>query len=180
MDRLTHFKTKNGFQKEVVRLMVRVSDDHEEVKRLGNVFFYLDYYNNGNISQTELTAFFEEIGERKEGPEIECIIKSLFLRTPGIISYTEFIAATIHREFYTDDYILAEVFKRIDIDSSGRISCQNIKSYFSRCGVNLDGQVVDQFEKDFDLKNEGTIDFGDFKKVMGEVSENNNDCRECV
>jgi len=64
IQRLTNFRNNNGFQKQVIKLMVTVCDDpNGEIEDLRNVFFYLDYLNNGTISDKELGLFFKEIGE---------------------------------------------------------------------------------------------------------------------
>ena len=82
--------------------MVSIFDDFEEVSHLRDFFFYLDYLNNGTISFEELRTFFAELGVDTTNVEIETIISSLHLRQKGVITYTEFIAATVSREFYTN------------------------------------------------------------------------------
>ena len=71
IERLSSFRKHNGFQKQVIKLMVNICDDPTgEIENLRYVFFYLDYLNNGTISAKELALFYKEIGEEKKESEL--------------------------------------------------------------------------------------------------------------
>ena len=167
IQRLTNFRNNNGFQKQVIKLMVTVCDDpNGEIEDLRNVFFYLDYLNNGTISDKELGLFFKEIGEQKKESELKEIIDGLHLRQSGLITYTEFIAATIRKEFFTNDLNLNIAFRRFDIDNSGEITAQNMEQCFARFGIKLKKTEIDGFIADFDLRKDGVISREEFFEFM--------------
>ena len=62
-----------------------------------------------------------------------------------LLTYTEFIRAIIAPEFFTDDQVLASVFSRIDVDGTGFISKDNIRSCFERFGYSLTQETVNEF-----------------------------------
>ena len=101
--RLKEFRTGSDFQKEVIKLMVNIFDYKDEIQRLRHVFHYADYLNNGTINQEEMKVFFEQVGVPTSEKQISEIISSMHLREKGLITYSEFIAATVDREFYEND-----------------------------------------------------------------------------
>lgn len=169
--RLRRFRTTNNLQKEVIRLMVSIFNDSPEVSQLQNVFFYLDYLNNGTISWRELQTFLREIGEKTSDQEAKEIVESLHLRQSGVITYSEFIATTINKEFFTDVDHLNQAFKRFDIDKTLSITPLNIKKCFARFGFDLDEEHIAGYIKDFDIHKSGDISREEFFTMMRSIGK---------
>ena len=166
LDRLRNFRTTSRFQKEVIKLMVNINDDLPAVKDQRYVFSFLDYLNNGVITKLELKTFFSEVNEPITDEELDTIIESQFLRSSGMISYTEFIAATLERSFFYEDKYLKMAFMHFDVDNTGSISKTNVKECFDRFGYQLDEEEVAEMIADFDIKNDGEISYEEFLMMM--------------
>lgn len=168
VDRLRYFRTTSRFQKEVIKIMVNLNDHLPEIQHLRHVFFYLDYLNNGVITQQELNSFFKESckEENISDHELAEIVESLHLRQKGVISYTEFIAATIERKFFFEDNNLQIAFKRFDVDDTGFITTRNIKECFARFGYQISNDDIKGIIGDFDIKHDGKISLEEFVMMM--------------
>lgn len=148
-DRLRRFRSITLFEKEVIKLMVKLFDDIDEIKRLRLVFFSVDYLNNGTLSDKELIAFFKENGMELKKNEAVSIINSLQLRAVGCITYTEFIAGAVDPSFYTNRSHLRIMFKRFDIDDTKVITSKNIKNCFARFGFILKKSTIESMIQEF-------------------------------
>ena len=114
----------------------------------------------------ELRKVFTELGENLSDKELEEIIKSLELRTRGVITYTEFITATIDSSFYADQAVLEEVFKRFDVDQDRFITFQDVQDCFCRFGVELSKKEIEQMITDFDGNDDLKISMDEFIDIM--------------
>ena len=170
--RLKSFRTTNIFQREIIRLMVKIFDYSEEVKRLRYIFFCVDYLNNGSISEKELYAFFKENDEQVDQKIIKEVAESLELREKGSISYSEFMAGAMDRKFYTNPSNLKIMFRRLDIDDTKQITAANIKNCFARFGFILKESEADEMLSTFDNKINGIITQEEFFEKMMEISGN--------
>lgn len=166
INRLKNFRTTSRFQKEVIKIMVSLNDDLKEVQELRYVFFFLDYLNNGVITGAELRSFFAEVGEEISEHELNELVDSLYLRHQGVISYTEFVAATIERSFFFEDANLKIAFQRFDVDNTGYITQVNIKECLARFGYKISEADVLEMISDFDIKQDGKIAYDEFIMMM--------------
>ena len=139
---------------------------HPDVLRLKDAFFYFDVLDNGILGLNELRKVFTELGEDLSDKELEEIIKSLELRTRGVITYTEFITATINSSFYADQAVLEEVFKRFDVDQDRFITFQDVEDCFCRFGVELSKKEIQQMITDFDGNSDMKISMVEFIEIM--------------
>jgi len=166
IERLNKFNSGSSFQKEVLKLMVSILHQRPEVLQVKPLFFYIDYLYNGTINQKELHTFFKELNKPRSLEEIEKIINSLHLQQSTIVTYTEFIAATVTESFYSEEKNLELAFRRFDIDNTGFITPQNIEDCFSRFGYKISQNDIDRFVSDFDLENDGVVSKAEFFKIM--------------
>ena len=154
------------FQKEVIKIFVKINLDHPEFAKRGRVFCIIDYLNNGVITKHELRQVFKDFEIPVSQDECDHIIARMFLRAEEVITYSEFIAATISKRFFEEDKFLRPVFDRIDVDGGGVITFDNIRDCFQRFGYALDKQTIDGFIQEFDSSKDGTITYEEFKNIM--------------
>ena len=166
LDRLRSFKSESRFVKEVVRLLVMIHDDSEEVKELRDAFFYLDVLNNGVINSDELKEVFTKQGYSISDSEVSQIISSLEVRTHNVLTYTEFVMGCIDSSFYTNPKYLLEAFHRFDINQDNYISFGDISDCFSRFGVEMPPEEIHQMMAQADLNHDSKISFDEFKQLM--------------
>lgn len=151
--------------------MVHVFDDNEDVIELKNVFFYLDYLNNGRITKKELRTFFLEYGEIISDKEIDEIILSLKLRTKGSITYTEFIAGTISPAFFQDDDNLRCIFKRFDLNDDKHISAENLQNCFNRFGIFFRFDQIEEMLQEIGVSKTNLLTEDKFRLLMNEIGK---------
>ena len=163
---LRSFQSESKFTKEVIRLLVINHPEEPQVMSLRDAFFYIDVLNNGVLTTMELRKIFDELGEEIADKELEDILKSLELRTRGVITFTEFISATIPNHFYSNEKSLEEVFQRFDIDKDQYISFEDVQDCFCRFGVELPKKEITMMIRDFDENNDGKISKEEFFKMM--------------
>jgi len=58
------------------------------------------------------------------------------------INYTEFLAATIDINQMATKQRLSSIFKQLDSDGDGQITEDNIKTAFSKFGIEVDDETV--------------------------------------
>jgi len=164
--KLKAVRCHNKFKREVIKIMVKIFHDTNEVKALTNSFYCCDYMANGVITAMELEHLFKEVQVPCTPAEISSIIDSLFLRTEKVITYSEFIAGTVSSSFFTEYHRLKLTFDRFDIDKSGYVTEQNIRGCFERFGYGLNESTVKSFICEFDIDRDGVISFEEFCKMM--------------
>ncbi|ETV85865.1 hypothetical protein H257_02413 [Aphanomyces astaci] len=131
-----------------------------ELRKLKEVFNYIDVDRTGQISFEE---FFEFIDENRN-PYSESLFRLIDTDGSGTIDYEEFVHALTSYCMFTREEILQFAFKTFDDDDSGSID----ESEFAKLAnmVN-DGKPLftgnfNRALKEFDKKNEGVIDFTGF------------------
>ena len=135
VDNLMNFKAYSLFDKEILRIMVETNYDSPKVVELSNVFWYLDYDNDGYISANEIHAFLKEVGENVTFEKAEQITKDIsYSSLEDTISHIEFVMATISRSFYYNDQNIASVFKRFDVNNTNKIGLNDLIQGFIRYG----------------------------------------------
>ena len=113
LERFKSFRKIGKFQKEIVKLMVMILDDQEEVEKMKYVLFYLDTHKQGVLSISELKSFFNNFGEAVTEEELENILKDLNLRFKSLVTLNELTAIIIEPFFFKDDKNLRAIFNRI-------------------------------------------------------------------
>lgn len=166
LENLRSFKPKSTLVKEVIRLLVMIHDDADEVKKLKDAFFYMDSLNLGIINFDELKKAFEEAKIPLHDEKLHHIIDRLQLRMTNILTYTEFVGACISSSFYTDPKYLAEAFYRFDISHDNILSYSDIASCFARFGIEVPHEELSKIMTQTDTDQDGKISFDDFCAVM--------------
>ena len=113
LERFKGFNKISKVQKEVIKLMVIIFHDLDEIEKLKHVFFYLDDQNHGVLTVRELKDFFNRFGEAVSESDIETILKDLNLRFKNSITLSEFTAVTIEPFFVKDEKNIKAVYNRL-------------------------------------------------------------------
>jgi len=166
LQKLTSAKAESLFRREVVKVMVKIFYDSKEIKEAETLFYCCDYLNNGVITEMELEHLFQEVKMPCSQESLKQLIESLYLKTPGVLTFSEFLVGVLNKSFFTDHLRLKITFDRFDVDHSGYITEDNIKACFSRFGYNIRPDLVKDLIKDFDIYKDGVISYEEFVKVM--------------
>jgi calcium-dependent protein kinase len=195
LERFKSFKKMSVFQKEVVKLMIMIFYDHEEIDRLRYVFYYLDQKQAGVLDVHQLKMFFNDYGEAVSEADFEDILKELNLKFKNSVTLTEFIAVTVEPFFIRDEKNIMAVYNRIRAqvptilpqlgDSKSRLHNQSHskpdmtnddqKNKLKR-PPELTGQVLRNSMNKFGLK----IPMEDFSRMLNELRKETNEHKNSV
>ena len=159
-------RTLPKFKQEVIKIMVKIFHENPELKEHQSHFCCCDYLSNGVISPLEIEHLYSVAGIKPGQGEIEQVIDSLYLRTDGVVTYSEFLAGVSCKRFFKDRLRLKATFDRFDIDHSGSITTDNIIGCFGRFGYEISSNSAKMMISDFDPSNSGTISFDEFCNQM--------------
>lgn len=166
LSRLRSFKSESRFTKEVIRMMVMIHDESPEVLKLKDAFFYIDALNNGVLVDEEIKKVFKELGESITEEEIDDITESLELRVKNIITYTEFITATIDESFIRNEKNLVEMFNRFDINGDQFITMEDMVNCFTRFGLEIPRSEIISMINENDINKDHKISLAEFKHAL--------------
>lgn len=137
----------------------RLKDD--DIKRLKDLFMYLDKNGDGILSYNDINSACTTVNVNLNFQEI---FKLLDTDGSGFVNYTEFLAASIDKKTYLKQEKLFEAFKSFDKDGSGKISLNEIASVLNAGPEDM--KYLEYDLKRFDLNRDGEIDFNEFCLMM--------------
>ena len=85
------------------------------------------------------------------------MLKQVCLRNPEYMSYIEFLAATIDRDYLVSKSNLELGYRRFDIDNSGSITEKNLMECFRRFGYKLSAKKAKEMISEVDKEGKGCI-----------------------
>ena len=121
---------------------------------------------SGTISATEIEDIYKKFDIKLREGEIEEIIDSLYFKEKAVVTYLEFIAATLDKEFYKNKQRIRELFNYIDVDLSGEIDYQDIQDCFKRFGRLLDDAKIRRMISECDVNKDEKISFDEFYQII--------------
>jgi len=96
--------------------------------------------------------------------EFDDLFRAMDVDRKGVISYAEFLGATIEMcGNFTQDR-LRETFNKLDVDNSGHITVGNLKTIL---GSEASTHDIDKMVREADLNGNDQIDLGEFLRLMG-------------
>jgi calcium-dependent protein kinase len=163
--RVFHYNTT--MQREMRALIVQsLPTAAPEVQKIVNVFNYMDQDFSGSVSAREIEAIYEKFNIKLRDGEIEEIIDSLYFKEKALVTYLEFIAATLDKEFYRNKQRIRELFNYMDVDLSGEIDYKDIQECFKRFGRLLDDSKIKRMISECDNNRDGKISFEEFYDII--------------
>ena len=84
----------------------------------------------------------------------------------GLINYHEFIAATFPIEKHLTKERMESLFHRFDIDDQEKISRTNFRDSFTKLGINLSQQEIDEILQEHDVDGDQIITFQEFEQML--------------
>ena len=166
-ENLRYFNQQTLMQKEVMSLFVQsMPSDDIDVQKSINSFKYMDQDYSGTVSKEEISAVYDKFGIKLREGEIEDIIDSLYFKEKALITYLEFIAATLNKDFYCNKHRIRELFNYIDVDLSGEIDYKDIQDCFKRFGRLLDESKIRRMISECDVNKDERINFEEFYEIV--------------
>lgn len=98
--------------------------------------------------------------------EVDRVFGAVDMDSSGRLHYMEFLAATIEARGYIEEESLKDAFERLDVDSTGFISRDNLKAVL---GKTYDNALIDKMLEEGDSSLSGSIEWEDFLGLMRPV-----------
>eukprot|EP00903_Cladosiphon_okamuranus_P012678 g11858.t1 len=153
-----------GELKKAALMVTAFQLGRKEIKQLKDAFLEVDTKGNGAISLEELHTVLR--GHCVDGAEVDRIFAGVDMDESGSLHYMEFLAATIEARGYIEEENLKEAFERLDVDSTGFISRDNLKAVL---GNTYDNSLIDKMLEEGDSSLSGSIEWEDFLTMMRPV-----------
>ena len=165
-----NFKTKNLFQKEALRLMVKHIPE-ENLEKLKNLFFELDTSRSGVVKVEDLVFSMNKLESMNER-EIKELISAMDSNKTGFIYYSEFISAAMITKKEIIEESLWLTFKQLDIDNKGELTEESLKRSIEAIGKNFTNEQLRAIIETVNSAG-GVITFTSFKEiVLGSNTQN--------
>jgi calcium-dependent protein kinase len=167
LEQIKNFGFNSIAQREIIGLLMLQQDfSSPEVSRLVDAFMYIDKDLSGTLSAEEIEEIYSSMGMPITREEVEEIIDSLYFREKSVVTYLEFIAATLDREFYKNKQRIRELFNYMDVDMSGEIDYKDIQDCFKRFGRLLDETKIRRMIAECDHNKDQKISFEEFYLIV--------------
>jgi len=156
---LRRFKTQSRLKKAALQI---VADRLEEgqIKALRAMFLELDTKGDGLLTSAEISVGLEKAGFTEVPQEIQLILDGVDSDSNGVIDYTEFLAASLDKQIYTQEDACWAAFRVFDRDGDGKITIEELQ-HLMKDDPSL-GEALQQYDRDGD----GAIDFEEFQRMM--------------
>jgi len=166
VENLKNYTKQNKLKKAVLTFIASRLGEND-VKILKDIFQNLDSNKDGTLALDEVKKGIEQLKNPDFKVDIDTLFKSMDTDHSGRIDYTEFLAACMDKSIYLREERLLEAFKMLDIDSSGKISKEEIKKSLKL--DNIDESTLDKYIKQYDLNGDGEIDYNEFLNMMTNI-----------
>lgn len=167
LEQIKSFGFSSIAQREIVGLLMLQQDfSSPEISSLVDAFMYIDKDLSGTLSADEIGDIYSSMGMPITREEVEEIIDSLYFREKSVVTYLEFIAATLDREFYRNKQRIRELFNYMDVDMSGEIDYKDIQDCFKRFGRLLDETKIRRMIAECDHNKDQKISFDEFYQIV--------------
>ena len=146
----------------------------KEFQALRDQFNSIDTNLSGTIEAAELKAALKKSPDSHlTDAQIDEIVKQCDYDENGLINYHEFIAATFPVEKVLTKEKLQSLFHRFDLDESKAVSTMELKQAFTKLGIDLQSNEIDEILKEHDVDGDQQITFEEFEKMLkGAVGHN--------
>lgn len=146
-----------GTLKKLALLVIAFRSSSEEVGFLKEYFNKFDTLKQGELNLEEFKEAVSDYDYTEK--EVEDLFNAIDLDQTGLIHYSEFLAATIEANGEIDEERLAEAFDRLDSDSDGYITVENLHDFL---GDEIPKEYLDAIIDEADLTHDHRISYDGF------------------
>jgi calcium-dependent protein kinase len=153
-------------------MMIIAHDAPEErIEELRTAFDALDSSKDGTITLEEFQSTIKNNSSiALSDAELEGIFHELDMNNTGVISYTDFLSATLESHCEVDVEMVAEAFDKLDVESTGAIEKENIEALLPEITddeTNGHKNPVDEILQEVNAP-DGKVDFETFSSMFNE------------
>lgn len=161
LSNLRSFAASSTFKRAALGLFAQsfTATDAEELAR---TFELLDYNNEGTVSLSELTnALSKQFNIDLQ--EAHYLFQKLDQTGDHEIHYSEFLAAALSEKIRLKEADMHEIFRRFDVDNSGSITLENLRSVL---GDTYNGIPIQDLLAEIDENGDGQISFDELTHAL--------------
>ena len=170
INNLKNYKCESILQETALAYLVHNYPDLEEIENAYKLFNKIDVNGDGKITSGILINGIGKYWEGDEKKEILNIFEKLDQDHNNYIGYEEFVRAAIDKTIFLDENVLKFAFKYFDINNTGEINYESIRSIFKH---HIKSESIDESLKkimdEVDEDKDGKINYNDFCKLMKKI-----------
>jgi len=178
LDSLATFAQASIFRRACMSVMAwsLTAEDRAQVR---DAFIELDTNHTGTITLGEFKKVMQD-RFHVEDEQILLAFQALDVSHTEEIHYSDFLAAMVASRIQIHDEVLAQTFRRFDVDSSGYITSDNLKAVL---GESFEGAETDKLLQEADFTHDGKISYQEFLTYMksGDASSDHHEaCHKII
>jgi calcium-dependent protein kinase len=161
IDALTKFSQASTFRRACMSVMAW-SLTNDERASVREAFLEMDKENRGAITLPQ----FKQIMEDRfhiEDASVVATFQALDTSHTDEIHYSDFLAAMVSSRIKLHDELLAQTFRRFDVDSTGFITKENLKEIL---GETFEGHEIEELLNEADFTHDGKISYQEFMQYI--------------
>lgn len=163
--KLSNYRPPNEIYRATMGILVKYMNA-KELKELTAAFNELDTEGNGYLSIKDVSNAAKKLGIIMPKKEISEVFKKLDFANDGIIHYSEFLAAVVDARLKVDEQMKYTLFNFFDIDKSGDITFDNLKTVFKKMGLYYTDEKIMNIINEVNQNGKGRINFQEFTALL--------------
>ena len=138
-----------------------------QIKDLRAAFTKFDKNGDGQLTHLELKEGIQSVPEiNLNVDDIEKAMTVIDSNNNGVIDYTEFIAACMYSQDYSEERQIKQAFMYFDKDNSGTISRDELRQCLQSEDQTLTDEEITALIDEVDENKDGMIDYKEFLDMM--------------
>ena len=139
----------------------------EQVKEYCFLFQFLDTDKDDHINTSELGTLVRALGFYPSNHEVQNMIQLVDADNSGLVSIEDFLQLMANHVTKTDtEEDVRDAFRVFDKASDSFISVDDLRAILTNFGERLTNSQVDELLQDWDVDNDGQINYDELIKML--------------
>ena len=131
-----------------------------QIKDLRDAFIKFDKNGDGQLTHQELLEGIQSVPEiNLTLTDINEAMQVIDSNNNGVIDYTEFIAACMYSQDYSQEKQIKQAFQYFDKDGSGTITAEELRNCLQSEDQTLTDEEINKLISEVDTNDDGMIDY---------------------
>lgn len=169
LNNLKNFRVSQKFTQLSLALLAHNFADDEEIEKLRTIFKEFDENGDGHLSREELTKGLMRVMDKEDAEkETQRIMNLVDTDGNGTIEFSEFFNATADKRKLIQKDKLKVVFKLLDDNGDGQLSCQELQALFKdeKSEIAIQEDLWQQLMAEADTDGDNLLSFDEFCQLM--------------
>ena len=138
-----------------------------QIDEFKEAFLLFDKDGDGKITQKELGAVMQSLGETPTAAELHDMINDADTDGNGTIDFSEFLTMMVRQmtDLESQEDFRGQ-FNVFDKDGNGLISAAELRHVLTNLGENFTDKAIDDMIKEADIDGDGQINYDEFVTLM--------------